>query len=502
MEILFIEPPAPILKTSDNRLVHQVRKSHPKFTHLLLIGETKKRLQNFGIDCDFSFIDMKMTDQQKKYGEIEYGDQRFQKYRIGAAFDSIQEKIQKATFVCISAKFTQEAQVIADLAKHIKQESPHTSIIIGGGEAELRKHWYLNNGADIVVLGEGEETLANIIIRHALGGDFRESNNIAYRSENRELKINRSRVIHPCRKQIWQATPTIDFSICDINQYQESMGAMPSFVNPPMMYFETTRGCLYACDFCQRSALKKAFSIMPIEMVKEMIDQYAAAGIRTLLFCEENVLLRLLYPNGRQELLEIFKYLKKRGFQWEFSVGIAIGLFMKDGKIDQELLEAVFAGCFRALISLEHLTDQKIQNLAKLKPFEDEKRILEAIAKTKCPKLHIGIMIGDKDESKKSLETILVRCLEIKTIATTHTKIKFSFFCRMPLFGTPDWSRLESSIKYPITDHPELWTVSTSVIQGDSYSPEQITRIRKGLSTFLNGKEDQKAIERSGLIKF
>ncbi|MDO8553267.1 MAG: hypothetical protein Q7S22_00530 [Candidatus Micrarchaeota archaeon] len=66
-------------------------------------------------------------------------------------------------------------------------------------------------------------------------------------------------------------------------------------------------------------------------------------------------------------------------------------------------------------------------------------------------------------------------------------------FCLMPLPGTPDYSTMGSRIAYDIERDPELWNVFTSVIQGDNFSPERITELRRELiAEFYSNQPDGK----------
>lgn len=65
------------------------------------------------------------------------------------------------------------------------------------------------------------------------------------------------------------------------------------------------------------------------------------AGIRTILFADDNLLYRILSEHGgergRCDLLTFFQALFENGFAWTFYNGLQFGLLEHSGSLDQEL---------------------------------------------------------------------------------------------------------------------------------------------------------------------
>jgi hypothetical protein len=486
-DVLFVEPPAVGLKNREGNLLHELRRAHPKYTLLLLASRVRAQIE----DAVVSIFDMKMEGEEEvEYGEVTYGDELLKKVRIGAKFEEAEEQLRNTKILCISAKFAQESNLIADFMQYAKSVNPQLLIVLGGGEASLREEFYLENGADVIINGDGDTALPDLVEEY--------------------LKTEQATSPQNGKKRNPLDLPTTPaFDLVDINQYNESMGEIPEHIRErgAMMYFEGTRGCPMSCSFCQNSALSRPFSRMSVEHIKSTLDYYWDAGVRTILFCEENVLLRSVTEKGREEVIEIFTYMKEKGFAWEFSVGIQFGRLVKiDRNIDQELLEAVFhsgeeTGCFRALLPFEYASDAKIKADRKLRSFDQELEIVRAIAEQGCSRLHIGFMIGDTDESEESLEELEGKCLRIKAaLEGTNARAHFSIFSRLPLYGTPDWERLQGNLAYDLTQDPELWTVATSVIDGENFKAHELTARRRELSIRLNGAVEETQHSKTGLI--
>ncbi len=515
MKILFLIPPAVTLKDSDGNFVNQVRLHHPKFTPLILSASIKQKLKKEKIPYKLQIIDMKGEQPTKeiKYGEVKYGKRLLSKYRIGQPFESLSTQLKETDVVCLSANFTQEANCVADLCAYIKKVNKKIIIITGGGEATTRNEWYLSHSSDIVVLGEGDLVLPELLVKIHKRKPTSDLLGIAFK--NAKGNIVKQVDIHKTYATL-DNLPLPLLGLTDCDKYRDTMGLLPSFVKPPLMYFESSRSCPNRCTFCQRSVIAEPFRLMSAERVKEWLDYYQQSGIRTILFCEENLMFRSITEQGRNDLIQIFEYLKKLGFAWEFSVGIQFGLLIRNNKIDKELLKALFynntekkfVGCFRALLSLEHLVEKRRKNEKKLLSFKKEESIIKEIIKTGCPKLHLGIMIGDLNETHATLEETKKRAIKVKEVLSKaapkdkRTSLHFSIFCRMPLYGTPDWLTYKPHLTYSIDKNPELWTVATSVVNTSDFTAEEISKWRDKLTLYLNGKKDFGHLHESGSIDF
>ena len=134
---------------------------------------------------------------------------------------------------------------------------------------------------------------------------------------------------------------------------------------------------------------------------------------------------------------------------------------------------------------------------AELISYEDEFKIIQKIIEKGCPIVHLGIIIGDTDETVDTLINVYERCKEITYLAMeSQTKIHFSFYCKTPFHGTTYWAKVKHNLPYSIEEHPELWTVATSVIDGKNICASEITNIRKKLSKRLNSVDGSDRIIR------
>ncbi len=122
------------------------------------------------------------------------------------------------------------------------------TVILGGPEAANYPHEYLLRGADVVVKGEGEVTLAELITMLAKNGCHRlhEVNGVWFRGEEGEI------IATPDRVQIADidSLPWPDREQADIAQYVQIWREHHGMGSVNLI---TARGCPYKCKWCSHA---------------------------------------------------------------------------------------------------------------------------------------------------------------------------------------------------------------------------------------------------------
>jgi len=136
------------------------------------------------------------------------------------------------------SQWTHNRHASLEVARLARRSNPGSVVIMGGGHATFRHHEMLADGSpvDIVVLGEGEETLRELVERIGRGAPWRDVAGIAFRDNGR--------VVLTERRQPRRTLDTLPFPARFLEQ---SVGVdlelQPEFVL-------TARGCPSACSFC------------------------------------------------------------------------------------------------------------------------------------------------------------------------------------------------------------------------------------------------------------
>lgn len=135
---------------------------------------------------------------------------------------------------------------VLDLIREARQHA--WRVVLGGPEAANYAEQYLRRGADAVVVGEGEETLAALLPRLARGGG-RELQGVAgvvYLDEQQQLVQNAPRALIAGLDELpWPDRGSIDLHRY-VSVWRERHGAAS-------LNLITARGCPYKCRWCSHA---------------------------------------------------------------------------------------------------------------------------------------------------------------------------------------------------------------------------------------------------------
>jgi anaerobic magnesium-protoporphyrin IX monomethyl ester cyclase len=219
------------------------------------------------------------------------------------------------------------------LAEQLKKRNPGKKIIFGGQACfnENRDHRFLNTGfIDMVVIGEGEQALEEIIETYSEASDFRDIKGTI-------IKENSHFSVYERREEInnLDLMPLPDFIDFNLTKYLK-----------PALPIMTSRGCVGKCAFCGEIAYWKSFRFRSAENIfKEIKRDVECFGIKNLFFNDSLIngnlkelskLLDLIISNklriswggyvrvNKAMTPELFKKLKKAGCDY-LSYGIESG---------------------------------------------------------------------------------------------------------------------------------------------------------------------------------
>lgn len=122
------------------------------------------------------------------------------------------------------------------------------TVILGGPESANYPEEYLRRGADVIVIGEGEETMAELLPALAARGPYRLHGVLGTVFRDEEGKV----VFNPPRPQIknLDGLPWPDRELVDIKRYVEHWRAHHGMGSVNLI---TARGCPYRCRWCSHA---------------------------------------------------------------------------------------------------------------------------------------------------------------------------------------------------------------------------------------------------------
>jgi len=154
-------------------------------------------------------------------------------------------------------------------------------VVLGGHGPSPAPEYYLRiTGADAVVMGEGEVPFLNLLRARQAGTSLNGCKGVAYR-EGEKVVVNQ------------RETPIRDLDSIPFPYYEKL--PMEYYVNGKfyniaptdrMLFMVASRGCNYACNFCQR--LESGIRFRSVESVVEEIKKYKKDyGISYIVFLDE-----------------------------------------------------------------------------------------------------------------------------------------------------------------------------------------------------------------------
>ena len=211
-------------------------------------------------------------------------------------------------------------------------------VVIGGPDPPHHAEAYLEAGADVVVIGEGEVTLSTLLPRLAGGGtaDLHAVNGIAFRDENGGV------VRTPPAALIadLDALPLPDRAAIDVPRYLEAWRTRHGFGAVSLI---TARGCPYTCTWCSRSVFGQSHRRRsPANVADEVEDIVARYRPERLWYADD------VFAIHRQWTLDYAAELERRRLRLPFEC------ISRAERIDDSVADALVSlGCTRVWIGSE-----------------------------------------------------------------------------------------------------------------------------------------------------
>lgn len=277
----------------------------------------------------------------------------------------------------------EETLQICEVLKIIK---PELKIILGGPEVSfdgdniLKKHWFI----DFIIYGEGEITFKELLINLIEGkDDYSEINGIIYRQEGLVIQ-------NPPRPLI----KNLDF----IPSPFKDMG---DGFKHKIIYFESSRGCPFNCQFCLSSTIK-GVRYFSLDRVKEDLNRIIKAQVKQVKFVDRT------FNANKKYAMEIMDFImekdpKNMNFHFEVTAHL----------LDRDMLDFIKKakeGLFQFEIGVQSTNPKTIEAVGRTTDFNRLKRVCEEIKRNNNIHQHLDLIAGlpyeDYESFKKSFNDV------------------------------------------------------------------------------------------------
>jgi anaerobic magnesium-protoporphyrin IX monomethyl ester cyclase len=306
--------------------------------------------------------------------------------------------------------------------------------VVGGPEPAAYLDEYLDAGADVVVIGEGESTMEELVpvLRAGSWEKLHQVRGIAFRSaDGATIRTLPRGQIEDLDTQPWPAREAIDMSQY-INVWQKHHG-MTS------VSLTTTRGCPYRCRWCSHTQVfgnshRKRSPFLVADELEWLARQYDP----DLIFMADDV-----FPIHPGFLFEYAAELQRRGLRIPFECTSRADRISP--KVADTLAEM---GCFRVWIGSES-GSQRILDAMERDITLDQVRRAVALCRSRGIPCGIFLMWGYEGEEIEDIEAT------IQHVKECDADIFFTTVA-YPLKGTPYFSQVARNIA-----NPKPWREST-----------------------------------------
>jgi anaerobic magnesium-protoporphyrin IX monomethyl ester cyclase len=267
--------------------------------------------------------------------------------------------------------------------KAIHEQLPHLRVVYGGVYPSYADRVVMAEceEIDVVVRGEGEETILGLIRTWEQTDDLRYVDGVTWRKGD-EIIVNRSRT--PI-KNLDEYRP--GWELVDWSRYS-------MFGFKPAAGLQFSRGCTLTCTYCgQWMFWKKWRHRSPehvIEQLKILVNQY---GVKIVWFADEN------FAADREAAKQVLELIVEANLDLSLNLNMTAADVVRDADLIPLYKKA---GVDYIVMGIETLKDEVVTGIRKNNPFEISKEAVRLLRENHIVSL-TNIIYGLEEESWKTI---------------------------------------------------------------------------------------------------
>ncbi len=317
--------------------------------------------------------------------------------------------------VGITLHATASHNIAARIAKLIKEEIKDTLLIAGGHHATFLPTIMLRDGFDVVVLGEGDNTIMEIgkAIREGYY-DFSNIRGIVYKEGEKIIRTPPAPLIDDLDK-----LPMPAFELVDKRFYKISIFGDDQYIAA----IETARGCPYACDFCSVTPTwgNKWRNKSNARILKEL-EAVKSLGYNWLFFVDD---IFIVWPN-RSQRAKLFNEMIERKLTINFLAQMRADVTARNPELIKLAAEA---GLSVAFLGVESGSQETLKKMHKGLAVSDSVKAVKVLHENGVI-VFIGMILGAPYETLKDM---LATISFSKVLANVGADgVQFSIYTPLP----------------------------------------------------------------------
>jgi anaerobic magnesium-protoporphyrin IX monomethyl ester cyclase len=310
---------------------------------------------------------------------------------------------------------------ILKIISFIRSNLKDTKVVLGGPEIRHYSREYLEYGADLVVIGEGEETMHEICVCMKNTGRLPEDCHGTALLKNGELVTNEERTLI---KDI-NSLPFPGRNKIDLGQY---LHTWKKFHGRSMISVSTMRGCPYTCKWCSRAVYGGTYRRRSPALVAEELrlirEQYHPDAIW---FVDD------VFTISHKWLKEFVDCLREK------NVTIPYEIITRADRLNEEVIKLLkTSGCFRVWIGAESGSQKIIDRMDRRVKVEEVREMI-LLAKKHGIEAGTFIMLGYPGETKEDIRQTIQH---LRLSDPDHYTVTIAY----PIKGTALYNEIEKEI--------------------------------------------------------
>jgi len=290
--------------------------------------------------------------------------------------------------------------------------------LVGGGpHANLVPKEVLDNGFDIVSIGEGDEIILELAEAFNNGRDLETIDGLGLRRNDGSVVFTKGRdLINDL-----DAIPFPDYSDFPIRNYT---GKDDYSSNKTYFNIYSSRGCPHRCTFCSSSRVwGNRYRWRSAQNVFDEIVHFKEVhGAHYFAFQDNEPLV------NKKRIFELCDLLKKN------KVNVKISTRARVDNLDEDLLKRMMGvGFYKLAIGVESGDEETLKRVNRNYTRADIRKTMEMLDRIKFPVIHFNNLIGFPWETRKHLNNTLEMNLEVPKTMTYYVNV----VTPIPLPATP-----------------------------------------------------------------
>jgi radical SAM superfamily enzyme YgiQ (UPF0313 family) len=296
-------------------------------------------------------------------------------------------------------------------------------VVVGGPDPANYLDEYLARGADVIAIGEGEQTLAELtphLIRHGPTGldtirgiAYRDADGAIVRTEPRPMIADLDAQPFPDRAAIDQ------HKYVDVWRKHHGMGSVSLI---------TARGCPFTCTWCSHSVFGYSHRRRSPNNVVDEVEHIVQTYAPDLLWYADDV-----FTINHKWLFEYAAEMERRGFRLPFET------ISREDRLNEEVVRTLARlGCYRLWIGAES-GSQRILDAMKRRTNAERMRAMVHLLQKYGIEVGMFIMLGYDGEDESDLEAT-VEHLKVAGPDTFLTTVAY------PIKGTPYYTSVADRV--------------------------------------------------------